>query len=111
MSFRRLVALMGAAAIVVGACSSSGSSAAPSAGASAAPSAGTSAAPSGAAGGCTVGVSWNNYQQPRWAKADEPAIKKAVEAGGGTYIRTDAQDKEDQQLTDIDSLISQGADV
>lgn len=103
MSFRRLAALIGAAAIVVTACSSAGSSTAPSAGAS--------APASGAAGGCTVGVSWNNYQQPRWAKADEPAIKKAVEAGGGTYIRTDAQDKEDQQLTDIDNLISQGADV
>jgi D-xylose transport system substrate-binding protein len=56
-------------------------------------------------------VSWNNYQQPRWAKADEPAMKKAIEAGGGKYIRTDAQDKEDQQLTDIDNLISQGAKV
>jgi D-xylose transport system substrate-binding protein len=64
-----------------------------------------------AAAGCKVGVSWNNYQQPRWAKADEPAMKKAIEAGGGTYIRTDAQDKEDVQLTDIDSLISQGAKV
>jgi D-xylose transport system substrate-binding protein len=67
----------------------------------------------GASGGagCTVGVSWNNYQQPRWAKADEPAMKKAIEAGGGKYIRADAQDKEDVQLTDIDSLISQGAKV
>ncbi|HET7678334.1 MAG TPA: substrate-binding domain-containing protein [Candidatus Limnocylindrales bacterium] len=69
--------------------------------------------PGGGTGGgdCVVGVSWNNYQQPRWAKADEPAIKKAIEAGGGKYIRADAQDKEDVQLQDIDSLINQGAKV
>ena len=44
----------------------------------------TTAASSG--GGCKVGVSWNNYQEERWAKWDEPAIKAAIEAGGGTYI-------------------------
>ncbi|TME88640.1 MAG: D-xylose ABC transporter substrate-binding protein, partial [Chloroflexi bacterium] len=27
------------------------------------------------AAGCTIGVSWNNYQEERWAKWDEPAIK------------------------------------
>ena len=35
-------------------------------------------------GGCTVGVSWNNYQEERWAKWDEPAIKAAIEAAGGS---------------------------
>jgi D-xylose transport system substrate-binding protein len=64
-----------------------------------------------AAGGCLVGVSWNNYTQERWAKADEPNIQKAVAAGGGTYTRTDARDNSEQQLTDIDSLINQGAKV
>jgi D-xylose transport system substrate-binding protein len=79
---------------------------------SAAACSGTPAASGGStATACTVGVSWNNYQQPRWAKADEPAMKKAIEAGGGKYIRTDAQDKEDQQLADIDNLIAQGAKV
>jgi D-xylose transport system substrate-binding protein len=61
--------------------------------------------------GCTVGVSWNNYQQPRWAKADEPAMKKAIEDAGGKYIRADANLKMEQQLTDIDSMIGQGAKV
>ena len=37
-----------------------------------------------------VGISWNNYAQPRWAKADGPAIIEAVEAAGGTVIETDA---------------------
>jgi D-xylose transport system substrate-binding protein len=73
--------------------------------------AGTTPAGTTAAGGCVVGVSWNNYTQERWAKADEPNIQAAVEAGGGTYIDTDARDNSEQQLTDIDSLISQGAQV
>ena len=62
-----------------------------------------------AAGGCVVGVSWNNYQQERWQKADEPNIQKAVADGGGTYIKADARDNSEQQITDIDSLINQGA--
>ena len=67
---------------------------------------------SGAAGGgCLVGVSWNNYTQERWAKADEPAMQGQITAGGGTYIRADANDDEAKQLTDVDSLIAQGADV
>ena len=66
---------------------------------------------SAAAGGCLVGVSWNNYTQERWAKADEPNIKAAVAAGGGTYTRTDAKDNSEQQLKDVDSLLAQGAKV
>ncbi len=96
MFHRRLVALVGAIAITATAC----------AGASGSPS-----ASGGGAAGCTVGVSWNNYQQPRWAKADEPAMKKAIEDAGGKYIRADANLKMEQQLTDIDSMIGQGAKV
>jgi D-xylose transport system substrate-binding protein len=72
---------------------------------------GGTAAPSGAAGGCLVGVSWNNYTQERWAKADEPNIKAVVEAAGGSYTRTDAKDNSETQLGDIDNLIAQGAKV
>ena len=64
-----------------------------------------------AAAECTVGVSWNNFQQPRWAAHDEPNLKKTVEDGGGTYISADANLSSEQQLTDVDNLISQGADV
>ena len=39
-------------------------------------------------GDCVVGVSWNNYQEERWAKWDEPALKAAIEAGGGSTSRT-----------------------
>jgi len=72
---------------------------------------GATAGASTAAGGCLVGVSWNNYTQERWAKADEPNIQKAVTAGGGTYARTDAKDNSEQQLKDVDNLIAQGAKV
>ena len=58
-----------------------------------------------------VGVSWNNYNEERWAKSDEPAIVAALEAGGATYINSDAGSSAEQQLTDVENLIAQGADA
>jgi D-xylose transport system substrate-binding protein len=90
------------AALALAACSSSGSSGSPAA----------SAGGSGATGaGCTVGVSWNNFQQPRWAAHDKPNIQKTVEAQGGKYIDADANLSNEQQATDIDTMISKGAKV
>jgi D-xylose transport system substrate-binding protein len=69
---------------------------------------------SGGSGGesdCSVGVSWNNFQQPRWAATDQPNIKETVEAGGGTYSDFDADLDTEQQLTDVETLINQGIDV
>ena len=103
MANRRFAALIAVAAIVMAACSSTATPAPSSGGGGA--SASTAAAP------CTVGVSWNNFQQPRWAAHDQPNIKKTVEAGGGTYIDADANLSNEQQLTDIDTLISKGANV
>jgi D-xylose transport system substrate-binding protein len=60
---------------------------------------------------CTVAVSWNNFQQPRWAAKDRPNMKDTIEAGGGTFIEADANNDTVQQLTDVESLIGQGADV
>jgi len=57
-----------------------------------------------------VGVSWNNFQEERW-KTDEAAIKAALDAGGAKYISTDAQSSASKQLTDVENLISQGANV
>lgn len=62
-------------------------------------------------GDITVGVSWNNYNEERWAKWDEPAIKEALQAGGAEYISADAGSSAEQQLTDVENLISQGADA
>ncbi len=60
--------------------------------------------------GKTVGVSWSNFQEERW-KTDEAAIKSALEAAGNTYISADAQSSAAKQLTDVEALISQGADA
>jgi D-xylose transport system substrate-binding protein len=102
MMNRRIASFMAVAMIVLAACSNTGSSGSPAASAAAAGSGGA---------GCTVGVSWNNFQQPRWAAHDKPNIQKTVEAGGGTYIDADANLVTEQQLTDVDTLISKGAKV
>ena len=99
MSYRRVAGLMVTIAVVLAACSTGGGAGSP----------GASAAPPAA--DCTVGVSWNNFQQPRWAAHDEPNLKATVEAGGGKYISADANLSAEQQLTDVDTLISQGAKV
>jgi D-xylose transport system substrate-binding protein len=111
MHIRRLAALIGSAAIALSACGGGASPVASSPAAS--PStASQSVAPSGsAAGACTVGVSWNNFQQPRWAATDQPKMKETIEAGGGTMLEFDANLDSVQQLTDVDNLISQGAQV
>src|SRR5579859_6263587 len=61
--------------------------------------------------GCTVGVSWNNFQEERWARWDEPAIKSALDAGGGTYISNDAKSSAETQASNVENLITQGANV
>jgi D-xylose transport system substrate-binding protein len=115
MSYRRVAGLMGTIAIVLAACSSGGAASPAASAASAAPPAASEAPPAASeappAADCTVGVSWNNFQQPRWAAHDEPNLKDTVEAGGGTYISADANLSAEQQLTDVDTLLSQGAKV
>ena len=88
MSLRRVTALIAVLGLLLAACGGTKSS--------------TAAAP------CTVGVSWNDYDQERWKKADEPQMKKAIEAAGGKYVRTDAKKSSEQQLADIDNLLGQG---
>ncbi len=91
----RLLVLLPVAALALSACGGSDTG-------SASPAAG---------GDYTIGVSWNNFNEPRWAKADEPAIKAELEALGAKYISTDAGSSADQQLTDVENLITQGADA
>src|SRR6266542_6598758 len=98
MFYRRVAALAAAAAIMTGACSTAGT---------AAPSTGGG----GGGAGCKIGFSWNNYTEERWAKWDEPAVKAAIAAGGGTYISNDAKSSEATQATNVENLISQGAKV
>lgn len=60
--------------------------------------------------GKTIGVSWSNFQEERW-KTDEAAIKSVIEANGDSYISSDAQSSAAKQLSDVEALISQGADA
>jgi D-xylose transport system substrate-binding protein len=62
-------------------------------------------------GTCDVGVSWNNFEQPRWAATDKPNMEATILAGGGTYTDFDARLDSAQQLTDVETLINGGADV
>lgn len=57
-----------------------------------------------------IGVSWSNFQEERW-KTDEAAMKTAIEANGDKYISADAQSSAAKQLTDVESLIAQGANA
>jgi D-xylose transport system substrate-binding protein len=127
MHIRRSAALVFGAALIVAACGSddnsdaSGDTTAGGAETTAAAGGDTTAAAGGdttaaagggaASGDCVVGVSWNNYQEERWAKWDEPAMKAAIEAGGGTYISNDAKSSAETQATNIENLMSQGANV
>jgi D-xylose transport system substrate-binding protein len=114
MMIRRLASITAIAALTLGACTSGGGGAATSAPttAASAPASEPAASESAAAGGaCTVGVSWNNYQEERWAKWDEPAIKEALTAGGATYVSNDAKSSAETQTSNVENLISQGAKV
>jgi D-xylose transport system substrate-binding protein len=70
----------------------------------------TGIATSAFAEGQIIGVSWSNFQEERW-KTDEAAMKAAIEANGDKYISADAQLSAAKQLTDVESLIAQGADA
>lgn len=98
MIYRKAAALVGAAAVVLAACGG---------GATASPA----ASGGGSAAGCTVGVSWNNYQEERWAKWDEPTLKKAIEDAGGKYISNDAASSSEKQASNVENLITNGAKV
>jgi D-xylose transport system substrate-binding protein len=76
----------------------------------------TSSGGGGGGGGggtaCKVGISWNNFQQPRWAATDKPKMFEAIQAGGGTVVGDpDANLDSQRQLSDVDTLINKGAQV
>lgn len=108
MTNRRTAAAIGIIAIVLAACTGGGSSAEPAA--SDTP-ASEPAATGGATGDCVVGVSWNNYQEERWARWDEPAIEAALSAAGAEYISNDAGSSAETQATNVENLITDGASV
>jgi D-xylose transport system substrate-binding protein len=60
--------------------------------------------------GKVIGVSWSNFQEERW-QTDEAAMRAAIEEPATAYISADAQSSASKQLTDVESLIAQGADA
>jgi D-xylose transport system substrate-binding protein len=98
MSRARAAVIVAAAAFILGACSTPGAS-------------GTASGGGGGGGTCVVGVSWNNFQQPRWAATDKPKMQKTIEDGGGKFLDADANLDNQRQLSDVDSLIQRGAKV
>jgi D-xylose transport system substrate-binding protein len=112
MFYRRIAALTAVAAIALAACSPAASTA-PSAstGGGTETTAPASAPASAAADKCVVGVSWNNFQQPRWAAKDRPSMQRVITDAGGTFIDFDANLSSTQQLTDVQTLINQGMKV
>ena len=112
MSIRRTTALVSVVFVLAACTTGGGATTAPSTAASApAASAPAASEPAASAAACKVAVSWNNFQQPRWAANDEPNIKETVEAGRRHVHHADANLSNEQQLTDIDTLISKGANV
>jgi D-xylose transport system substrate-binding protein len=99
---RRLLALLALSVLLLAACSNDDNG-----------GGGSTGATGGATGGgkVTVGVSWNNYNEERWAKWDEPAIQQALQTCGAEYISSDAGSSAEQQLADVENLISQGANA
>ena len=109
---RYLIALLTVLAIVIAACGGDGGSDTTAGGSDT--TAGGGSDTTAAGGGdeeVIIGFSWNNFNEERWSKFDEPAFVAAIEEGGATYIKTDAASSEEQQLADVENLISQGADV
>lgn len=113
MSIRRGATFLSIVAFVIAACSSGAPSVAPPE-ATVTPAPAVTDAPvvtDPPAAACVVGVSWNNYQEERWALWDEPALKAAIEAGGGTYVSNDAKSSAETQATNVEQLITDGATV
>jgi D-xylose transport system substrate-binding protein len=101
----KLLVLLAVFAMIVAACSSDSDDTTTTAAAGGDETTTTEAMTDGA----IVGVSWNNYNEERWAKWDEPDMKAAIEAGGATYISADAGSSVEQQIADVENLIAQGA--
>ncbi|MET0831427.1 MAG: substrate-binding domain-containing protein, partial [Acidimicrobiia bacterium] len=108
---RRLWVLLAVLAVVLAACGGDDDSTDTTGGAAGTGAEGTGAEGTGGGEGLVVGVSWNNYNEERWAKADEPAIQAALSEAGAEYISTDAGSSPEQQLADVEQLIADGADA
>jgi len=107
VSIRKSAAVLSIVAIAFAACGG-GATTAPSVAATAgAPT----AVPSAAAKACKVGVAWATFQEERYGLRDEPALKGAVEAGGGTYVGNDAKLSPETQASNVEALLAANVNV
>lgn len=60
--------------------------------------------------GKKIGVAWGDFQEARW-RWDATAMRSMIEREGNKYIPTNAGGSAEQQLRDIDKLVSQGIDA
>jgi D-xylose transport system substrate-binding protein len=97
VSIRKSATILAVVAMVFAACNNTGT-------ASSGPTGGTAA-------GCKVGVAWATFQEERYGLRDEPGLKGAVEAAGGTYIGNDAKLSPQTQAANVEALIAAGVKV
>jgi D-xylose transport system substrate-binding protein len=60
--------------------------------------------------GLKIGVSWSNFQEPRW-KFDAAAMRSSIQRDGNEYISANAEASAEKQLFDISAMIEQGVDA
>ncbi len=60
--------------------------------------------------GITVGVSWYKFADERW-RIDEAGMRDVLKAAGAEYISADANFSAEKSVSDIENLITRGADV
>lgn len=104
MSIRRTAAIMAIVALAVAACGPGGT-------ASTRPTGAASVAATAAATACKVGVAWATFQEERYGLRDEPGLKGAVEAGGGTYVGNDAKLSPETQAANVEALLAADVNV
>lgn len=63
--------------------------------------------PMAVAEGRKIGVSWSNFQEPRW-KFDAAAMRSSIQRDGNEYISANAEASAEKQLADIQTMIEQG---
>ena len=108
MSIRRTAAIMAIVGLVVAACGPGGTASAGPTGTAAAVA--TTGATTGATA-CKVGVAWATFQEERYGLRDEPGLKAAVEAGGGTYVGNDAKLSPETQASNVEALLAADVNV
>lgn len=60
--------------------------------------------------GRKIGVSWSNFQEPRW-KFDAAAMRSSIQRDGNEYISANAEASAEKQLDDIRAMIEQGVEA